>query len=427
MGLRTIKISKGTLWTLYILIIFTTELFSFKLLGGSMRIYYLLNFFILLKFTPMFRKLFNNQITQKLIIFCIVLIAVNLFSINIIGSISASLSLMLNVIGAFVAFFILTTEKVSFEKFINSLEIALLINLLFGLFTLVLYQTTGIELGFTEVAKIQLSQFQIAGFRTEANTHGKLACFVVAYCIPFVINQQADKSKKWLFALAVITLVISPTRAATYALIVAIMVLVLGYLGNKKLDFLIKRFFIFIFIVLLVYSLFVFKIIDIGGYSLEKLNNFFVFSYAELNQDGSGGFRLESILEGLRLWSQNAETIFFGVGFGQTYSYLQLDQIYTRAGGTELITLLSGAGLITVLLWCNVVFSAIKQNIYNIKLFEERNNLKYKLLSESMLTVLVYIFTIGFTSGTMYVPECWLTFGLAAYLSVIAKNTKKEI
>lgn len=425
-SIADLKIRKSDFWVFYLFLLFTTELWAFDLFGGNMRIYYLVNIALLCFMGYRFQRLINNYIMRNLLLFCGVLLISNLFSTNLKGSMAATISLILNITGAFIVYLILNSQKISSGKFIKALEDVLMISLLFGLFALLVFRFTGYRLAFTDVGKTQLSQFQIAGFRTEANTHGKLACFATAYCIPFILRGKADIKKKILFCTAVLTLVISPTRAATYALIAAVIVLLLFYVKEGQTNLVVQKIIIAFVIGVAIYIIFSSGIIKTGGYSLEKLQNFFVFGVSELKEDGSGGFRLEAISSGLKFWLQSPQTFLFGVGFGQTFAFLQAGEVFTRTGGTEFITLLSGAGIFTAIAWVNTIWCVYKS------MSDAAHSLKYlgedflATLAESMMTIIVYILTIGFTSGTMYVPECWIGFGLAAYIHYLMKAVKEE-
>ncbi|WP_294143728.1 O-antigen ligase [uncultured Clostridium sp.] len=411
-----LKIRKSDFWVLYLFLLFTTELWAFTLFGGNMRIYYFVNFILFCCMGHGFKRLIDNCIMRNMLLFCGILLVSNIFSTDLKGSMAATVSLFLNVIGAFIIYLVLNSGKISFTKFMKYFDHVLLLCLLFGLFALALFRFTGYKLAFTEVGKTQLSQFQIAGFRTEANTHGKLACFAAAYSIPFMLRENANAEKKILFCASVLTLVISPTRAATYALLAAIIVLLIFYIREGQSNLVMKKIFVALMIGTVIYIFLSCKIIKIGGYSLEKLQNFFVFGASELREDGSGGFRLEAISSGLKFWLQSPLTFLFGVGFGQTYAYLQAGEVFTRTGGTEFITLLSGTGVFTAAAWIITIWCTFKLMAGTAHSLKRDNEDFFATVAESMMTIIVYIFTIGFTSGTMYVPECWIAFGIAAYI-----------
>lgn len=135
---------------------------------------------------------------------------------------------------------------------------------------------------------------------------------------------------------------------------------------------------------------------------------------------------MEAISSGLKFWLQSPLTFLFGVGFGQTYAYLQAGEVFTRTGGTEFITLLSGTGVFTAAAWIITVWYTFKIMAGTAHSLKRDNEDFFATVAESMMTIIVYIFTIGFTSGTMYVPECWIAFGIAAYIHFWRKAFKAE-
>lgn len=415
------KIRKNIIWKLYIWILFTTEIISFNFIG-NLRLYYLLTFFVLFLFCRILYRIIENKILNKLLLFLSFLIFTALLSSYTKGALASIISLGLNIATAFSVYLILTTKKLSEEEFLYTLENVLLFNVVYGLVSLIIYRISGFTIWGSSNSAIQLQGMQIAGLRTEANTHGKLCCYCVAYCIPFAILKKIDKRKKLLLVLSLITLIVSPTRSATYALLTAV-ILFLAYLlyyrkGTKVIKLVMNVVILFGIVMVLVNT----QIIKIEGYSLTKLTNFFLTDIDSIKADGSGGFRFASFEAAMNLWKQNIKTVLFGFGYNQAIGTLQNGTVETVLSGVEAMGVLLGGGILSL---TGYIFSYV----YAIKCCLEKAKgviCEEKLQLYSILTCLVLSFVLSFTSASMYVPETWVSFGLLAYYMKIPFSNSRR-
>ena len=403
-----LKIKKDILWKIYYVIIFTTELISFRFIG-NLRLYYVVGLLYLFPFIPQFKKLIRNQVTGSLLLFIFVLFITSIFSSSFGGALSATISLSLNIITAFVTYFVLCNKKISVSDFFILLEKLMLLCIVFGLITWILSKA-GINITFNKVNSFQILNDQIAAFRTEANTHGKLCCYAVAYCVPFLLSKKMDIRKWILLIVSVLTLLISPTRSATYALLMASFIYSLILIKRGFSTRVIKAFLFAIVIVSAIPIVMNTGILSSAGYSMSKLNNFFFTNISDVGNDYSGSFRMESLYAALDIWTSNTKNMILGVGLNQAKVSLQNNSVNTVAAGVEIVGLLVSGGVVTVITWLYVVYISIRK-ICRI------TNMNNNPLLHSILICAFYIFIIEIISGDFYVPETWITFGVIACLT----------
>ena len=407
-------VKRNILWKLYIVVLFTTELISFNFYG-NLRLYYIVNFFVLFLFSKLIGKALSKKVLFGLFLFVFSLLFTSVFSDSMVGSISSVISLNFNIMTAFTIYLILSQKKITINEFYDLIEKVFLVNVVYGILSLILYRAAGINISLNPGTAFQIKGFQIPGLRTEANTHGKLCCYAVAYCFPFLIMNRMDKQKKVLLSLALLTLIVSPTRSATYALLIAIFCFLIylmarGYSG-KVVKILFAIITVFGFVSVLISS----GILKIEGYSLTKLNSFFITSKKAAMQDGSGVFRMESLMAAFDIWTQSFKTLLLGVGYNQAIVSLQNNTVKTVASGVEVMGLLVGGGLLSLLTLIIAVFIAIKAVCFMLNRATSHN----QCVLSSLFICLIFSFSMSCISGSFYVPETWMTFGIIAYFSEI--------
>ena len=399
------KIKANVIWKIYYLIIFTTELISFEFIG-NLRLYYIVSLFYFFPFIRQGKKLVKNKVTNSLFLFISVLLFISLFSSSIGGSLSGVISLSLNIITAFVTYFVLCNKKLSLNDLFNTLEKIMLFCMIFGLITWVLSKF-GINITLNKINSFQILNDQIAAFRTEANTHGKLCCYAVAYCIPFLTFKKMNRRRWFITITAIATLLISPTRSATYAVILATGIFFAILIKRGKGNRIIKIFALAIVMIAAVPILMQSGLISTTGYSFSKLNNFFV-TFSEAKNDYSGSFRIESLYAAIDIWTSNLKTIIMGVGYNQAKVSLQGGKVDTVAAGTQIVGLLVSGGVLSIFAWISVIITTAKKVV---RVSANDNPITY-----AMLVCFFYIIIIEFISADFFVPETWITFGVIAFL-----------
>ena len=406
------RIKRNILWKLYIVILFTTELISFNIYG-NLRLYYIVNVFVLFLFSRLIGKALSKKVLFSLILFVLSLLFTSVFSDSMIGSIRSVISLNFNIMIAFTIYLILSQKKITINEFYDLIEKVFLVNVVYGIVSLLLYRVAGINISLNPGTAFQIKGFQIPGLRTEANTHGKICCYAVAYCFPFLIMNRMDKQKKFLLYLSLLTLVVSPTRSATYALLIAIFCFLIYLMAKGYSGKVVKILFVILTVFGLASVLISSGIVKIEGYSLTKLNSFFITSKEAAMQDYSGAFRMESLMAAFDIWTQSLKTFLLGVGYNQAVVVLQNNTVKTVASGVEAMGLLVGGGLLSLLTLIIAVFTAIKAVYFMLNRSTSRN----QCVLSSLFICLIFSFSMSCISGSFYVPETWMTFGIIAYYS----------
>lgn len=412
---KRLFIKKNILWKIYIILLFVTDTLSFKMFGGNMRYYYLLSAIIVFMFIKCWNDIFNTKTYRTTILFLISLGVAAMLSHNISGATAAMISLTLNILSGASIYFILRSRRIEYDEFYNFLEKMFIFLVYSGLFMYIVYATMGINLGINNTGILQLTNSQIAGFRQEANAHGKLICYILSYCIPFLILGKVNKQIRILLVGCIATLIVSPTRSATYALLIAISFALVYYLRSRYAAKIFKSLIVVIAGVFLFLYLTMNGIINLGEYSTIKLNNFFLTNIYDISKDGSGAFRIESLMAALDIWLQNKKTIMFGVGYNQTNVVLQNGTVNTVASGVEAIGLLAGGGLISFCTWLAMIIASLRSILTSISILRKKNIESQFPHVISLFVAVLYLFFIEFISGAFYVPETWITFGLIAF------------
>ena len=258
---------KVLMWIPFIL---TAQMISM----GSYRfnIYYFTSIITLLLLLNI--KILTNKTLQNLFLLLFSLFFSGVLSYKPIDALASSVYLFLNMLGSFSFYLLIQQKKIELDKIQKFIYYILLVNICFSIFQFILYKITGIPIGLGKDFGWQLGISQIPGFRVEANTHGKLVCFSILYCIPPLIRNYKIKNYKNLMGLSLIVAIISPTRSASYAMILTIVVFVIRYIYLKKNKNLIKYILILISfgsILLIFFSL------DIRWIFSNKISKFFSY------------------------------------------------------------------------------------------------------------------------------------------------------
>lgn len=385
----------------------------FDVLGGTFRAYFacsLLIIFILIRWLPQALRAPN---ILTLAVFLAYTLFSALFSAYINGAVKSSLFLVLNALTAFSVFALIYSDVLSEMEFSDVLRKLLTVSIVFGLLQFVVYRFTAIGIGFSpSTATQQLSIGQITGFRTEANTHGKLVAWTIVYCIPPIINRVKSKKYRNLLFLAVISMAISMTRSALYAMFITLFFMMLRYLWQRGFYSVFKIASLAIVAGIVVMAVLVSGVMGDFSYSLYKIQNLIFINVDSLNNDVSASFRLYSLNTALEIWRQSFFTMLFGVGYGQTWTTLRGMIGETRAGATDVISVLTGTGIFGLVLFFVFNFQSWKLANQTMRLGSKER----RVFAEQILYCSIYGFCICFFSGILQCPEFWITIGCCAAL-----------
>lgn len=388
---------------------FVLELVYFNIMGGTFRIGFFCSLIVIVLWSKVLINVISISNIRILIILFIYMLCSSFMSTQTIEAIKSSLFLILNSMIGFAACILLCIDMYSEHEMSELIRKIITICIAFGLIQYIVYRFTGVALGInTSSAMMQLSVGQIPGFRTEANTHGKLICWAVIFCLPPIINKAANSQKyKNLMIISLINLVLSMTRSATYAVVLTLSIMIIWYTFTGRAD---KSWRIILLgIVALGVILVVLNsgMLEGSSYSLYKLQNLFLTNVSDITNDASGNFRFNSFTTAFEMWNQSWKTRLVGVGYGQTWSTILGVDTETRMGGSDIMSILAGIGLIGELLF-------VLLNYRNWKLASNLALTTKSIFAEQMLFCGIYGFFICFFSGILACPEFWICVGCTA-------------
>ena len=164
--------------------------------GGNFKAYFLIS--ILCFLLVMSRKeMLNRMLLSKVFVFeslwCLSFWFSTVLSNSIKGAFLNTISFSLYAMTSFLALYMLICKKMTIEQFQESLRTLILVIIVYGLVQLLLFKTIGLKLGLNDFANSQMIGWQIPGFSKEANGHGKLVGFEIAYCLQMLIDNEDRK------------------------------------------------------------------------------------------------------------------------------------------------------------------------------------------------------------------------------------------
>ena len=405
--------------SILILSYFILDQVSFSVFGGTFKIYFLFSFLVIALLFRFSSRIFYSRILRMLLFWM-------LFSIVICATCSTSksalvtyLGVVLQILSALAIFLFLTSGTFSLEDLERIFVIILSVMIGFGLVQYLLYQLGGVVIGVNlNTAAIQLAVGQISGLRYEGNALGKLIGWGIIFCIPPLVNLEKEERKKYkyLLCLLLIVYILSITRAVLYALAMISPIIALWYLYRRKASKVFKAVFAISVLVGALFLALEFNIFHLEGYSLYKLQNMFL-NYEQANADGSAGFRLESIRQGIDIWMSSPKNFLTGVGYLQAQGDLSHrgGLAVVAVGGCELVILAVSFGIIGLVLYLCLMF-----NVFFRSLKISRNadfGKMHQIWAERMAFSSVFYLALQAVSGCMLCPEYWMMFGIAAYIN----------
>lgn len=397
---------------------FFLEMVYFTILDGTFRIGFFCSCIIILIWVKCLTEIMAAPNMISMTIWFMYLLATSFLSTSMSGAFKSTLFLILNSAIGYAVCILLVNDVFLIEEFEEILRIILFICIAFGLIQYVIYKFSGIGIGINSLqAQHQLALGQIPGFRVEANTHGKLVCWTIIFCLPPITNSAKNaKQYRILLILSILTLALSMTRSAFYAMIITIIVMLMWYTlqgrGNNSMRIILLGSVAAGAILVILSS----GILD-DSYSLYKLQNMFITNVDEIKSDGSGGFRFNSFITAFEIWNQSLKTRLFGVGYGQAWATIKGLATETRAGGNDIMSILAGGGIIGEILFIITNICTWKVAVIAVN---DRNN----IFAEQIFFCSIYGFLICFFSGILQCPEYFLCIGCAAALWIKERDSE---
>lgn len=406
----------STLYIFIIIIYFISDQLSISVGGSTFKIYFFLSIIIIILQFYNLNNCVSSRILRSLLVWLLLGMFLNIFNGGGLIASRTFLGVVLQSLSAFAIFMLLDTGRLNLEFLEKAIFLIIKIGLLFGFVQYVIYLATGQAIGLNPgVALGQLKIGQIPSFRFEGNSYGKLVCWGILFFLPNITRERSNRKEyvKWLW-ISLLMLIISMTRAAVYALIVAVVFFLIISVLNKRLNRVIG-FFIPVIILLVFYVMMLNSgVITIGSYSLYKIQNFSV-GHSDISSDGSANYRYTSMMRAIEVWHTNIKNTLIGVGYAQAEGDLTSIGGVSNAqlGGCDIVTLLSSFGIIGTImyikLYLGTIFSAFRS-------LNNRSDFLEDIWVERIIYMLVYAFVLECLSGYMLCPEFWMTFGIAAFV-----------
>lgn len=405
--------------TILLLMYFMMDQLSFQILGGTFRIYFIFSIIIILLLLNYWRDIFAAPIMRALVFWVITSILLCLISDSPVPALISFMSTILQMLSGFAVYLLLVSGIIDLSKLDKLFITILFVMFGFGVVQMIIYRATGIGIGLNPaVVKGQLEIGQIPSFRYEGNALGKLLGWGIIFCIPALINAEKTQRKKYkyLLALLLVFLVISITRTVLYALAVTASFAICWYVYRGKGS----RFFrMILFLVLLAVAAVLaiqFNIIHLGDYSIYKLQHMFLGAEEAL-QDGSAGYRLQSMKQGFDIWLSSPKSILTGVGYARATADLSYvgGSKETEVGGCDLVSIGVSLGVIGLIVYLRILWKSFVTGI-KITLKTPSGSI-HQIWSERAILTMVFYLVLQSLGGSMLTPEFWMTFGIMGYVA----------
>lgn len=406
---------------------FVLDQISFQVVGGTFRLYFVFSVVIIYLLFAYWKSIFASDILRALLSWVVVCVVLSLVSTSPTGSLLSFFSTILQMLSAFAIFFILYSKTISLREMDEVFVKILAITFVFGIIQFIIYKSTGIALGINEsVVAGQLASGQIPGFRHEGNALGKLLGWGIIFCIPPLVNLNNGKRKyNYILILLVVVFIMSITRTVLYGLTVTAVFAACWYIYRKKAGKVCKAILIFAILAMGLALLISLDVIQIQGYSLYKLQNMFL-NIEETSQDGSARYRLASMKQGYDIWFSSIKNTWTGVG----YSQARADMRYlggvnnSEVGGCDLMNIGVSFGIIGLAMYLRVILKSFFNTLYAT--LSEQEEIYHRIWCERVIFALIYYVVLQALSGSMLVPEFWMTFGIGAYCSLRRKDASPQ-
>lgn len=410
--------------TVLLLMYFMMDQVSFQILGGTFRLYFFFSIIIIFLLSNYLKKILISPIMFALVLWIVVGILLCFISDSPVPSLISFASTILQMLSGFAMYLLLVSGILNLYELDRLFVVILSVMFGFGVIQLIIYKATGIGLGLNPVIVAgQLSVGQIPSFRYESNALGKLLGWGIIFCIPPLINAEDTQKKKYKYLLFFLLafLMISMTRSVLYALVVTMAFAVCWYVYRKKESSFLR---LVLFLALLAAAAILaiqFNLIQLGDYSIYKLEHMFLGAQDAM-QDGSAGYRLQSMKQGFDIWFSSPKNILTGVGYARAKADLSYVGGSTEAevGGCDLVSIGVAFGVFGLIVYLRILLKSFTVGV-NATLKMPSGSI-CQIWGERILFAMVFYFVLQLLAGSMLTPEFWMTFGICAYLSNLSKE-----
>lgn len=395
---------------------FVCDQIQFNFMGSTFKIYFIVSIILIFLHIKMAYRAITDNIIRNLTIWILAGIVLSLFSPNSSNALFTFCGVILQALSAYAIYLVLCSGEMNLEQLETTFYNIIKYALCFGYIQLIIYKISGIALGINPSVTLgQLAVGQVPSFFYEGNSYGKLLCWGIIFCIPGVVHAGSHQRKYIaLLFFQVLMLIMSMTRTATYAMVVALVFLAAWYVAQRYSR---SKFFKMIIacvaLIALILGLVNSGIIQLDSYSSYKIEN--MFNISDLESDVSAAYRMKSMEQGITIWRSSIRNFLAGVGYGQATGDLTSigGSSMAEVGGSDIFTVAVSFGVIGLALYIYLFVKTI-MNCIRIKRYAIDET--HLVWIERIFTWIIYFFAIGFMSGAMLRTEYWIVYGIAAYV-----------
>ena len=405
--------------TVMLVMYFLMDQVSFQILGGTFRIYFFFSITIIIFLSNYWIDIFKSPIMRAMVVWVAVGVLLSLLCDEPVSSLVSFISTILQMLSGFAIYLLLISGLIDLSKLDKLFILILFVIFGFGIVQLGIYRVAGIGLGLNPAVVVgQLSAGQIPSLRYEGNALGKLLGWGILFCIPPLINAENVQKKKYKYLLAflLLFLIISLTRTVLYSLAITTGFAICWYTYRNKGVKFFRIVFFLVFMIAVILSAIQLNIIQLGDYSAYKLQHMFL-GVEEASQDGSASYRLESMKQGLKIWFSTPKNIFMGVGYARATADLSYIGGLKEAevGGCDLVNIGVSFGVIGLAFYLIIILKSFFTGC--IMAVKAPSGSMRHIWSERGLLAVIYYLVLQSLTGSMLVPEFWMTFGILAYVA----------
>lgn len=403
-----IPFNRKLAFVFYFVSFFVTEACFVEISGGIIKPYHFMTIILCIYFLPGILRLLNTVYAQLICAFGFAVLLACLFCDSVRSALLSSISLFINLMIIFPVGVIVRGEYIGISELKRLLKTSFAVLVVCGYVQYLIFSLTGNTfLGTIESQISNIKAGLMVGYSYESNGYGKIITFFTAMFLFDVIDEE-QWSDIILLILAIGTFILSPTRTATYALILMIFILIVFISRINYMTKLLKYLFGVMCVICLFVVLIQSGVIKMDGYGLYKFQNFFV---RDLSSDGSAAVRSDAMINTLKIAFSDLRLFLTGQGWGNATFQSGLSNNVTILGGNDLLNVLTYSGFIGIITYAGIMVRNIRFYLRGAYEFEDERRANCYSLSIVNLFLLIF----GFFSGMINYPEMFMAFGMCFY------------
>ena len=405
--MATLAIRKSSLYSLFIVLLLTTEFYYIELGGGVARLYHFVAVWLVLISSIAVPQLFKSNIYRFLLIFFIINLFAAALSDSPAEAFASLTSFMANIAIIMAVALAMTRKNITIENFSNLLLVVTSISIIWSLVQIMGFRV-GLVLGLSEQQDTQILIGFGPAFRTEANTFGKYLLLPFLFFLPLLVRSPRDRRLRLFYLLLLVGILSSFTRTAIVGLLTGGLFAFFWYSLRGKFSMVSSRIVSIALAVTLGLVLVSGGLVRISDYAQHKLDTLFL--QEEWTSGSSSAYRLEAMEAVINTALRDDKKLIIGNGWGQTYVYVR--RLKVQAGGADVVNILGYAGLVGVTFYLLYTFVLL---VTLSRVARNRSNPELAAFAEGLLFAAVGMFVTGQMSGYLITPEYYLLLGASIY------------